>query len=86
MLRPLPSPRMITEADEAILWLRWFEADDMRNWSGSGRTDGVEADHLAVRRVPGSRRPALTRRVGGDRLAAQLSEGADTAVDGVLNW
>lgn len=25
--RPLPSPRMITEADEAMLWLRWVEKD-----------------------------------------------------------
>ena len=23
--RPLPSPRMITEAEEALLWLRWLE-------------------------------------------------------------
>ena len=27
MKRPLPSPRMITEADEALLWLRWVEKD-----------------------------------------------------------
>ncbi|THD71372.1 hypothetical protein E7681_17855 [Thalassobius vesicularis] len=25
--RPLPSPRMITEADEAMLWLRWVDKD-----------------------------------------------------------
>lgn len=25
--RPLPSARMITEADEAMLWLRWVEKD-----------------------------------------------------------
>jgi len=30
MRRPLPSPRMITEADEAMLWLRWLERDDAR--------------------------------------------------------
>lgn len=30
MRRPLPSPRMITEADEAMLWLRWLEVDDAR--------------------------------------------------------
>ena len=30
MRRPLPSPRMITEADEAMLWLRWLEIDDAR--------------------------------------------------------
>lgn len=27
MRRPLPSPRMITEADAAMLWLRWLEKD-----------------------------------------------------------
>jgi len=25
MKKPLPSPRMITEADEAMLWLRWLD-------------------------------------------------------------
>lgn len=30
MRRPLPSPRQITEADEAMLWLRWLEKDDAR--------------------------------------------------------
>ncbi len=30
MRKPLPSPRMITEADEAMLWLRWLEVDDAR--------------------------------------------------------
>jgi hypothetical protein len=30
MRRPLPSPRMITEAEEAMLWLRWLEKDDAR--------------------------------------------------------
>ena len=27
MKKPLPSPRMITEADEALLWLRWLDKD-----------------------------------------------------------
>ncbi len=27
MKRPLPSPRMITEADEAMLWLRWLDKE-----------------------------------------------------------
>ena len=30
MRRPRPSPRDITEAEEALLWLRWLEADDAR--------------------------------------------------------
>ena len=28
MRRPRPSPRAITEAEEAMLWLRWLEPDD----------------------------------------------------------
>tara|TARA_R110002072_G_scaffold194153_1_gene351385 strand:+ start:16907 stop:17332 length:426 start_codon:yes stop_codon:yes gene_type:complete len=30
MRRPRPSPRQITEAEEAMLWLRWLEKDDAR--------------------------------------------------------
>jgi hypothetical protein len=30
MRRPRPSPRQITEAEEAVLWLRWLEKDDAR--------------------------------------------------------
>lgn len=30
MRRPRPSPRQITEAEEAMLWLRWLEVDDAR--------------------------------------------------------
>lgn len=28
MRRPRPSPRQITEAEEAVLWLRWLEKND----------------------------------------------------------
>lgn len=28
MRRPRPGPRQITEAEEAMLWLRWLEKDD----------------------------------------------------------
>ncbi|SLN77581.1 DUF6362 family protein [Roseisalinus antarcticus] len=28
--RPRPTPRQITEAEEAMLWLRWLERDDAR--------------------------------------------------------
>ena len=39
MRRPLPSPRMITEAEEALLWLRWLEKDDARIvWLRANRT------------------------------------------------
>ena len=30
MKRPRPGPRQITEAEEAMLWLRWLERDDAR--------------------------------------------------------
>ncbi|MFT7595605.1 MAG: hypothetical protein ACI8R4_002934 [Paracoccaceae bacterium] len=30
MKRPRPSPREITQAEEALLWLRWLEKDDAR--------------------------------------------------------
>ena len=30
MRRPRPSPRQITKAEEAMLWLRWLEKDDAR--------------------------------------------------------
>lgn len=39
MRRPRPSPRQITEAEEAMLWLRWLEVDDARLvWA---RADGM---------------------------------------------
>jgi hypothetical protein len=41
MRRPRPSPRQITQAEEAMLWLRWLEKDDPRcsvpASGGSGR-------------------------------------------------
>jgi hypothetical protein len=30
MRHPRPSPRQITQAEEAMLWLRWLEKDDAR--------------------------------------------------------
>ena len=39
MRRPLPSPRQITEAEEAMLWLRWLERNDARIvWLRAERT------------------------------------------------
>jgi hypothetical protein len=38
MRRPLPSPQMITEADEAMLWLRWLDKDVAQIlWARSNR-------------------------------------------------
>ena len=40
MRRPRPGPRQITQAEEAMLWLRWLEIDDARLvWA---RADGME--------------------------------------------
>jgi len=39
MRRPRPGPRQITEAEEALLWLRWLERDDARIvWLRAERT------------------------------------------------
>ncbi|WP_136646555.1 DUF6362 family protein [Tabrizicola sp. YIM 78059] len=39
MRRPRPSPRQITQAEEAMLWLRWLEVEDARLvWA---RADGM---------------------------------------------
>ena len=39
MRRPRPEPRQITEAEEALLWLRWLERDDARIvWLRAERT------------------------------------------------
>ena len=39
MRRPRPSPRQITQAEEAMLWLRWLEKDDARIvWLRANRT------------------------------------------------
>lgn len=39
MKRPRPGPRQITEAEEAMLWLRWLEKDDARLvWLRANRT------------------------------------------------
>jgi len=58
MRRPLPGPRMITEADEAMLWLRWLEVDDAKLvWA--------RAERVAWKQITwqfGMSRTAATRR------------------------
>jgi len=57
MRRPRPGPRQITEADEAMLWLRWLERDDARIvW--------LRANHVQWKKVcweVGLSRPAANR-------------------------
>jgi len=39
MRKPRPGPRDITQAEEALLWLRWLEVDDARIvWLRANRT------------------------------------------------
>jgi len=58
MRKPLPSPRMITEADEALLWLRWIDKDIAQIlWARSNRTawKGICWEH-GISRAAANRR------------------------------
>lgn len=58
MRKPLPSPRMITEADEAMLWLRWLEKDIAQIlWARANRKawKGICWDH-GISRAAANRR------------------------------
>jgi hypothetical protein len=45
--RPRPSPRAITEAEEALLWLRWLEPEDAKLvWA---RVTGTPWKHICHR-------------------------------------
>jgi hypothetical protein len=58
MRRPLPSPRMITEAEEALLWLRWVEQEIAQIlWARANRQPWKGICH-----AQGISRPAATRR------------------------
>lgn len=58
MRRPLPSPRMITEAEAAMLWLRWVEKDIAQIlWARANRTawKGICWEH-GISRASANRR------------------------------
>jgi hypothetical protein len=58
MRRPRPSPRMITEAEEALLWLRWVEPSIARIlWARANRLPwkGICNEH-AISRAAANRR------------------------------
>ena len=58
MKKPLPSPRMITQADEAMLWLRWVDKD-------IGQILGARANRDAWKKISwhhGISRSAANRR------------------------
>ena len=56
--KPLPSPRMITEADEAMLWLRWVDKDiGQILWARSNRWSWKKVCwHHGISRPTASRR------------------------------
>ena len=56
--KPLPSPRMITQADEAMLWLRWLDRDVAQIlWARSNRWSWKKVCwHHAISRPTASRR------------------------------
>ena len=58
MRKPLPSPRMISEADAAMLWLRWVEKDIAQIlWARANRKawKGICWDH-GISRAAANRR------------------------------
>jgi hypothetical protein len=56
--KPLPSPRMITEAEEAMLWLRWLHKDVAQIlWARSNRWSWKKVCwHHGISRPTASRR------------------------------
>jgi hypothetical protein len=56
--KPLPSPRMITQADEAMLWLRWLDKDVVQIlWARSNRWSWKKVCwHNGISRPTASRR------------------------------
>lgn len=80
MRRPRPSPREITEAEEALLWLRWLEVDDARLvWA---RADGMAWKPICwqfgISRATANRRwqcglAIIVWRLNGKRVPAKRS-------------
>jgi hypothetical protein len=80
MRRPRPSPRQITEAEEAMLWLRWLEKDDARLvWLRANRTAWKPICwELGISRATANRRwqygiAVIVWRLNGRRVPAKRS-------------
>jgi hypothetical protein len=80
MRRPLPSPRMITEAEETLLWLRWLEKDDARLvWLRANRTPWKKICwELGISRTTANRRwkygiAVIVWRLNGKRVPRKRS-------------
>jgi hypothetical protein len=82
MRRPRPSPRQITEAEEAMLWLRWLEKDDARLvWLRANRTPWKPICwELGISRATANRRwqygiAVIVWRLNGRRVPKKRSMG-----------
>ena len=80
MRRPRPSPRQITEAEEAMLWLRWLEKDDARLvWLRANRTPWKPICwELGISRATANRRwqygiAVIVWRLNGKRVPTKRS-------------
>ena len=78
MRRPRPGPRQITEADEALLWLRWLDpADAKLLWLRANRRQWkMVCWELGISRATANRRwqygiAIITWRLNGRRLSAK---------------
>ena len=82
MRRPRPGPRQITEAEEAMLWLRWLEKDDARLvWLRANRTQWKPICwELGISRATANRRwqygiAVIVWRLSGKRVPRKRSMG-----------
>ena len=78
--RPRPSPRQISEADEALLWLRWLEKDNARLlWLRANRAPWKAVCwELGISRATANRRwqygiAVITWRLNGKRVPRNRS-------------
>ena len=88
MRRPRPSPREITQAEEALLWLRWLDPGDARLlWLRSNRTPWKPICwELGISRATAHRRwqygiAVIAWRLNGKRVVGRRS--MDFVVRGV---
>ncbi|WP_233495555.1 DUF6362 family protein [Rhodosalinus halophilus] len=83
MRRPRPGPRQITEAEAAMLWLRWLERDDARIVWLRAKPHALEAHLLGVGHQPRHGEPALAVWDRRNRVAVERAAGAAEEVHGV---
>jgi hypothetical protein len=91
MSRPRPGPRQITEAEEAMLWMRWLEKDDARLvWLRANRTPWKPICwELGISRATANRRwqygiAVIVWRLNGKQVPRKRSIGF--VVDGAARY